>query len=72
MQNEHSWLTYAFLLEMGLVTFFGVLMLQAGSRALNVTMSALTGIVLLSSVVFLIDLGMPFHGFVQVTIAIKV
>ena len=32
MQNEHSWLTYAFLLEMGLVTFFGVLMLQVTSR----------------------------------------
>ena len=70
MQNEHSWLTYAFLLEMGLVTFFGVLMLQAGSRALHATMSALTGIVLLSSVVFLIDLGMPFHGFVQVDVSI--
>ena len=33
-------------------------------------MSALTGIVLLSSVVFLIDLGMPFHGFVQVDVSI--
>jgi hypothetical protein len=57
---------YTFLLEMGVMTLVGVKLLQSGSRALNVTLPVLTLLALFSSVVFLIDLGLPFKGFVQV------
>eukprot|EP01043_Picozoa_sp_COSAG02_P061683 COSAG02_NODE_8338_length_2609_cov_1.978486_1_plen_612_part_00 len=68
--NSVSWITLLFLLEMGIITFFGVMMLQNGSELLNVVLPLLTFIALLSSVLFLADLALPFAGIVQVDTSI--
>lgn len=68
--NNLSWITLLFLLEMGIITFFGVMLLQNGSRLLNFMLPLLTLIALLSSVLFLADLALPFTGIVQVDISI--
>eukprot|EP01043_Picozoa_sp_COSAG02_P061769 COSAG02_NODE_8366_length_2596_cov_19.291280_1_plen_595_part_00 len=68
--NSLSWITLLFLLEMGIITFFGVMMLQNGSELLNFLLPLLTFIALLSSVLFLADLALPFTGIVQVDTSI--
>ena len=68
--NGLSWITLLFLLEMGIITFFGVLMLQTGTAALNITLPVLTLVALVSSVLFLADLALPFAGIVQVDVSI--
>jgi hypothetical protein len=68
--NGLSWITLLFLLEMALITFVGVTLLQNGSRVLNIMLPVLTLIALVSSVLFLADLALPFSGVVQVDTSI--
>ena len=70
IHNEHHWLTYAFLAEMGIATVFGVLMLQFGSTLTNTLLPSMIILALFSSMVFLADLEHPFDGFVEVDVSI--
>ncbi len=68
--NNLCWINLLFLLEMGIITFFGVLLLQSGTQTLNIVLPLLTLVALLSSVLFLADLALPFAGVVQVDTSI--
>ena len=70
VHNEHHWITYAFLFEMGLITTFGVLLLQFGNAELNILLPTLIILAIFSSMVFLADLEHPFDGLVTVDVSI--
>jgi hypothetical protein len=57
---------YGFLLQMALMTYFGVLFLHAGSAALNSAVCLATLLTLTTAMMILADLAQPYKGFVQV------
>lgn len=56
--------------EMGCITMFGVSALQTGSAVLDFTLKFLTLVALVSSVMLLADLALPFDGIMQVDTSI--
>ena len=67
-----SMITFVFLVMLAMFTFFGVFFLQVGSTALTSCVVAMTGLSLTLAIVILMDVSLPWRGFITVDTGIFV